>query len=75
MSETAIRPLVAGNWKMNGTTASLREPRLLGAMLKGVKLKCDVLVCPPATIIRRAKAVIATQRPPVPIPVISRPKC
>ena len=58
MSETAIRPLVAGNWKMNGTTAALREPRLLGAMLKGVKLKCDVLVCPPATILRRAKAVM-----------------
>ena len=58
MSDQAIRPLVAGNWKMNGTTAALREPRLLGAMLKGVKLKCDVLVCPPATIIRRAKAVM-----------------
>ena len=58
MSESTIRPLVAGNWKMNGTTAALREPRLLGAMLRGVKLKCDVLVCPPATLIRRAKAVM-----------------
>jgi len=58
MSGNTIRPLVAGNWKMNGTTAALREPRLLGAMLRGVKLKCDVLVCPPATLIRRAKAVM-----------------
>ncbi len=58
MSQAPIRPLVAGNWKMNGTTAALREPRLLGGMLKGVKLKCDVLVCPPATLIRRAKAVM-----------------
>ncbi len=54
----SIRPLVAGNWKMNGTTAHLREPRLLAAMLGGVKLKCDVLVCPPATLIRRMKAVL-----------------
>jgi triosephosphate isomerase (TIM) len=53
-----IRPLVAGNWKMNGTTAHLREPRLLAGMLGGVKLKCDVLVCPPATLIRRMKAVL-----------------
>ena len=54
----SIRPMVAGNWKMNGTTASLREPRLLAGMLGGVKLKCDVLVCPPATLIRRVKAVL-----------------
>jgi triosephosphate isomerase (TIM) len=58
MANGTIRPLVAGNWKMNGTTAALREPRLLGAMLRGVKLKCEVLVCPPATILRRTKAVM-----------------
>ncbi len=55
---TSIRPLVAGNWKMNGTMASLKEPRLLAGMLGGVKLKCDVLVCPPATLIRRVKGVL-----------------
>jgi triosephosphate isomerase (TIM) len=55
---TSIRPLVAGNWKMNGTTASLREPRLLAAMLGDVKLKCDVLACPPATLLRRVKSVL-----------------
>ncbi len=55
---TAIRPLVAGNWKMNGTTAALREPRLLAGMLRDVKLKCDVLVCPPATLIRRSRSVL-----------------
>jgi triosephosphate isomerase (TIM) len=62
MSEITIRPLVAGNWKMNGTTAALREPRLLAAMLKGVKLKCDVLVCPPATLLRRVKAVMKNSK-------------
>jgi triosephosphate isomerase len=59
---TKIRPLVAGNWKMNGTTASLKEPRLLAGMLKDVKLKCDVIVCPPATLIRRVKAVMKNSK-------------
>ena len=53
-----IRPLVAGNWKMNGTTASLREPRLLAGMLRDVKLKADIMICPPATLIRRARSVM-----------------
>jgi triosephosphate isomerase (TIM) len=53
-----IKPLVAGNWKMNGTTAQLKEPRLLAGMMRDVKTKCDILVCPPATLIRRTKAVL-----------------
>ena len=53
-----IRPLVAGNWKMNGTTAALREPRLLAGMLRDVKLRADVMICPPATLIRRARSVM-----------------
>jgi triosephosphate isomerase len=47
----AIRPLIAGNWKMNGLKASLAE---FEAMLKGaqaVAAKADLLVCPPATLI------------------------
>jgi triosephosphate isomerase len=58
MSQNNIRALVAGNWKMNGTTAMLKEPRLLAAMLRDVKLKCDVMICPPATILRRVKSVM-----------------
>jgi triosephosphate isomerase (TIM) len=58
MAQVAIKPLVAGNWKMNGTTAMLKEPRLLAGMLRDVKLKCDVLVCPPATLLRRVKSVM-----------------
>ena len=53
MANEGPRPLVAGNWKMNGSLAMLKEPRLLAAMLKDVKLKCDVMVCPPAIILRR----------------------
>jgi triosephosphate isomerase (TIM) len=47
----AIRPLIAGNWKMNGLKASLAE---FQAMLEGsaaVAPKADLLVCPPATLI------------------------
>jgi triosephosphate isomerase len=47
----AIRPLIAGNWKMNGLKASMAE---FEAMLKGaseVAAKADLLVCPPATLI------------------------
>jgi triosephosphate isomerase len=45
------RALVAGNWKMNGTTAALSEVRLLVEMLTGVVLACDVMICPPATLL------------------------
>jgi len=47
----AIRPLIAGNWKMNGLRASMSE---FEAMLAGggaVAAKADLLVCPPATLI------------------------
>ncbi len=58
MASEGPRPLVAGNWKMNGSVAMLKEPRLLAAMLKDVKLKADVMVCPPAVILRRVKSVL-----------------
>jgi len=47
----AIRPLIAGNWKMNGLKASAAE---FDAMLNGaaeVAGKADLLVCPPATLV------------------------
>ena len=46
-----IRPLVAGNWKMNGLKNSMAE---FEAMLAGAGAfagKVDLLVCPPATLI------------------------
>ena len=43
------RKLVAGNWKMNGLRASMAE---LDTMLEGATgAGCDVLVCPPATLL------------------------
>ena len=46
-----IRPLIAGNWKMNGLKSSHAE---FDAMLAGagaLAAKADLLVCPPATLI------------------------
>lgn len=48
------RALVAGNWKMNGTRASLKEIRTLASKLKDRKIKCNVMICPPATLIGEA---------------------
>ncbi|MET0219293.1 MAG: triose-phosphate isomerase, partial [Tardiphaga sp.] len=47
----AVRPLIAGNWKMNGLQASMAE---FDAMLRGapdVLGKADLLVCPPFTLV------------------------
>ena len=62
MADKSARPLVAGNWKMNGTTASLREVRLKAGMLKDVRLKCDILICPPVTLIGRIREVLKGTR-------------
>ena len=45
------RKLAAGNWKMNGTTAALAEVEALIAGLSAPE--CEVLLCPPATLIAR----------------------
>ena len=47
-----MRKLVAGNWKMNGLAASLGELAALKDNLGSPA--CDVLVCPPATLIAQA---------------------
>jgi triosephosphate isomerase (TIM) len=48
---TAPRPLVAGNWKMNGLAASLTEAEKLKVALAAKPAGCDVLICPPATLV------------------------
>ena len=47
----AIRPLIAGNWKMNGLKAAMTELEAMLAAASGVAAKCDLLVCPPATLV------------------------
>ena len=53
-----VRPLVAGNWKMNGTRDSLDQ---IKAMAEGTKSplseKIDALICPPATLLYVATAL------------------
>jgi triosephosphate isomerase len=49
-----MRSLVAGNWKMNGLAASLVELAALKDALAATPPGCDVLVCPPATLIAQA---------------------
>ncbi len=45
------RGLAAGNWKMNGTAGNLAEVRALVAAHPSPA--CDILICPPATLISR----------------------
>ncbi|WP_454849509.1 triose-phosphate isomerase [Rhizobium binxianense] len=53
-----VRPLVAGNWKMNGTRASLDQ---IKAMAEGVNIplaeKVETLICPPSTLLYVATAL------------------
>src|SRR5262245_6649684 len=50
-----IRPLIAGNWKMNGRRADgaalalelARQARRSG----GTELRCELVICPPATLL------------------------
>ncbi len=55
-----VRPLVAGNWKMNGLKASLGE---IVAMRKAAEAgavgEAELVVCPPATLISDAAALLA----------------
>ena len=62
MTAGEIRPLVAGNWKMNGLAAALAEAE---AMVKGLAAapdKADVLICPPATLVARLAGVVSGSR-------------
>jgi triosephosphate isomerase len=58
MSST-IRPLIAGNWKMNGLRSSMAEFEAMLAGVSKVAAKADLLVCPPATLIAAFAAKLA----------------
>jgi triosephosphate isomerase len=49
----AVRPLVAGNWKMNGLTASVGELGKIVAGASELAGKAELMVCPPATLVAR----------------------
>src|SRR4051795_11324543 len=47
----AIRPLIAGNWKMNGLKSAVAEFEAMIVGAAAVAAKADLLVCPPATLV------------------------
>jgi triosephosphate isomerase len=50
-----VKPLIAGNWKMFGRTRSLDEIETLIDRLDAETLtRCDVAICPPATLVAAA---------------------
>ncbi|QIE42264.1 triose-phosphate isomerase [Meridianimarinicoccus aquatilis] len=51
------RKLAAGNWKMNGGSAELAEIREL--LKSSSTAQTDILICPPATLIERMRALVA----------------
>lgn len=56
-----IRPLVAGNWKMHGTTDSLAELRSIAqGFMTGLDSETDALICVPATLLTRARDIVAS---------------
>ena len=58
-----MRQLIAGNWKMNGLAAELAQ---IEALARGLGTPtCDVLICPPATLI--ARAAVAAKGTPIAI--------
>jgi len=53
-----MRQLIAGNWKMNGLLAAAAE--IAGPLRRGADgMACDLLVCPPATLITTVAQILA----------------
>ena len=60
MVTAEITPLIAGNWKMNGTSASLAEVKRLAELLAaGERPRCTIAICPPATLLAPLNAIAA----------------
>ncbi len=59
MTTAGIRPLVAGNWKMNGAKAALAEAERVAEAVSAGGPGTDVMLCPPATLISGMIAVTA----------------
>ena len=55
----AVRPLIAGNWKMNGLKESAAEFGRMTAGVGDLWRKTDLLICPPATLISTFAAAAA----------------
>ncbi|HUO92993.1 MAG TPA: triose-phosphate isomerase [Rhizomicrobium sp.] len=54
-----MRPLVAGNWKMNGLGPALAEIEAVADAVNGAQSGPEALICPPASLVARAAAKAA----------------
>ena len=59
--QMALRPLIAGNWKMHGLKAQLDEIGAIADRVRASPPEADILICPPATLIERAVNAAAGQ--------------
>ena len=54
------RPLVAGNWKMNGLRAGgVALAKALAGKVEARGARCDIVLCPPATLLCEVAAALA----------------
>lgn len=53
LSSTTPRPLIAGNWKMNGLSTALEEARAVAAALEDEPAAARIAIFPPATLLHR----------------------
>jgi triosephosphate isomerase len=55
-----VKPLIAGNWKMNGLSAD--GVKLAADIVAGLRhdgpVRADLLVCPPATLLAKVRATV-----------------
>ncbi len=54
----AVRPLIAGNWKMNGLKSSAVELAAISQGADDLARKVDLMICPPATLLSRAAGIV-----------------
>ena len=64
MAAPSIRPLAAGNWKMNGLSSSLGEARRVCDRLRQADFAAgaDAMICPPATLVSQLAREVAGSR-------------
>ncbi|KFB09971.1 triose-phosphate isomerase [Nitratireductor basaltis] len=53
-----IKPLIAGNWKMHGTSASLSSLEAMATGFAEAASDADGVICVPATLLERAAGVV-----------------
>ena len=58
LSSPTPRPLIAGNWKMNGVAAALDEARAVAAGLDQRPAAARVAIFPPATLLHRLSETV-----------------